>query len=208
MLGKLESVTFIPESEQIGDFLGAFERAALFSSVQKTLSRFCPSTPYSWNPDCSSLLRFTQMIDLDVESLCDDGCSSGADDDIVISPSQTMPRLATLGLGGSPCSQPTIGVTPKEFVALANQCPNFCLLSIHFQADSLNDPAAIPGMIHNAEPAASRTNCTLTQFAADERPVPEGPALAIALTLLRISPRIGSIKFVNEEWEEVKNAIR
>ena len=47
MLGKLESVAFIPEFEQIGDFLGAFERAALSSSVQNTLSKFRFSTPYS-----------------------------------------------------------------------------------------------------------------------------------------------------------------
>ena len=31
--GKLESVTFYPQSEEIGDFLGAFKGAALSSSV-------------------------------------------------------------------------------------------------------------------------------------------------------------------------------
>ena len=36
-LGKLRSVTFCPQSNQIGDFLGAFKRAALSSSVQSTL---------------------------------------------------------------------------------------------------------------------------------------------------------------------------
>ena len=39
MFGNLESVTF-PGSEQIGDFLGAFERAALSSSIHNTLSKF------------------------------------------------------------------------------------------------------------------------------------------------------------------------
>ena len=74
--GTLESVAFIPESEQIGDFLGAFKRAAL--------SEFRLSAPYLWGPDYSSLLRFTQMVDLDIESLCDDGYSQGR---TMISPS-------------------------------------------------------------------------------------------------------------------------
>ena len=39
-LGRLECVSFILESEQIGDFLRAFERAALSSSVQNALSEF------------------------------------------------------------------------------------------------------------------------------------------------------------------------
>ena len=39
-LRKLKTVTFIRQSEQIGGFLGAFNRAAL-SSVQNTLSEFC-----------------------------------------------------------------------------------------------------------------------------------------------------------------------
>ena len=129
-----------------------------------------------------------QMVDLGIESLCDDGCSSRADDDIVISLSWAVPELETLGLGGSPCSQPTTGVTPKGLVALAYHCPNLYLLCIHFQVDSLNDPAAIPGMVHNAEPAALWTDCALMQFATGERPVLGGSALAIALTLLRIFP--------------------
>ena len=37
VLGKLESITFSPQSEQIGDFLEAFKRAALSSSVRNTL---------------------------------------------------------------------------------------------------------------------------------------------------------------------------
>ena len=40
-LGRLESVSFVLGSEQIGDFLGAFERVALSSSVQNALSEFC-----------------------------------------------------------------------------------------------------------------------------------------------------------------------
>ena len=37
VLEKLETVSFIPESEQIGDFLGTLERAALATSVQDAL---------------------------------------------------------------------------------------------------------------------------------------------------------------------------
>ena len=119
-----------------------------------------------------------------------------------------MPKLETLGLGGSPCSQPTTCVTPKGLVALVSHCPNLHLLRIHFQVDSLDVPAAIPGMIHNVEPAAPSTDCALTEIVVGETPVPEGSALTIALTLLRIFPRIDSIEFTNDEWEEVDNAIK
>ena len=58
-LGNLGSVTFYPQSEEIGDFLGAFERAALPLFVQNTLSDFCLDTSYSWNPNYSSPSIYT-----------------------------------------------------------------------------------------------------------------------------------------------------
>ena len=207
-LGQLESVTFRAQSKQIGDFLGAFERAALSSSVHNTLSTFNLFTTCSWNLKYPSLLPFTQMVDLDIRFSCDGGCSSTVDDDVVISLSRAMPKLEILGLGDDPCFQPTSGVTPKGLLALAHRCPSLSLLCIHFQADSLNVPAATPGMIHNAEPAAPSTDCALTEIVVGETPVPEGSALTITLTLLRIFPRIDSIEFTNDEWEEVDNAIK
>ena len=74
-LGKLEYV----------DFLGAFKGAALSSSIQNTLSRFLITARRPWNPSYSSLLPFTQLVDLGVEFSCDGGCPSRVDDDIVIS---------------------------------------------------------------------------------------------------------------------------
>jgi len=57
--GKLEHVKFCLQSGQIGDFLGTFERAALSSSLQNTLSSFQLFALCSWNPSYSSLLPFT-----------------------------------------------------------------------------------------------------------------------------------------------------
>ena len=71
--GRLESVSSTPESEQIEDFLGAFERAALSSFVQNALSQFCPLTSCSWNPDYSFPFPSTQMVDLLITPSCDDG---------------------------------------------------------------------------------------------------------------------------------------
>lgn len=56
---KLESVFFYPQSEQIGGFLRALERAALSSSVQNTLSKFYILALRPWNPAYSSLLPLT-----------------------------------------------------------------------------------------------------------------------------------------------------
>ena len=112
-LGKLESVTFSPRSKQIGDFLGTFERVALSSSVQNALSRFKLYAYCSWNPNYSSLLPFTQLIDLVVESSCSSECSSTVDDDIITNPPRAMPRLRVLQLADTPCRQFTTGVTER-----------------------------------------------------------------------------------------------
>ena len=52
--GVLESVNFTSQSEQIGDFLGAFEEVALVASVHITLSGFSMDIGRSWNPVSSA----------------------------------------------------------------------------------------------------------------------------------------------------------
>ena len=206
-LRKLESVTIYPQSEQLGDLLGAFERAALSSSVQNTLSRLCLFASCSWNPVYSSLLPFTQLVDLDIRFSCHRGCSSRVDDDIVIDLSRAMPKLKYFRLGNAPCRQTTTGVTAKGLLALAHHCPSISALRVHFQLASLSAPLASPGMTSNAEFTTLWTDCALTDIEVGEMPVPEGSASAIALSLLRIFPRLRSIKFIDEGWEEVRIAI-
>ena len=205
--GKLDSVTFYLESEEVGDFLGVFEKAALSSSIQNTLSRLFISAKCSWDPKYSSLLPFTQLVDLKIESSCDDGCSSRVDDDIVISLSRAMPKLEILGLGDTPCYQITTGVTTKGLLALAHHCPNLSTLRVHLQVASLSDPPVIPETVPNAGPAASWTDCALRELEVGDTPAPEGSELIVALTLLRIFPRLESLVFPSEGWEEVENAI-
>jgi len=206
-LGKLEHIDFFLESEKIGDFLGAFERPALSSSIQNTLSWFSIFSQRSWNPNYSSLLPFTQMVCLVIEFFCDDGCSSTVDDDIIINLSRAMPKLESLTLGDALCDQTTIGVTTKGLLALAHHCPKLSTLCVHLRVASLSESPGIPGMVSNAGPAASWTDCALTDLIVGETPVPEGSAMIIALNLLRIFPRLCSIDFIDEEWEEVGNAI-
>jgi len=205
--GKLESVTFYPRSEEIGDFLGAFKGAALSSSIQNTLSMLHLSTPCSWNPKYCSLLPFTQMVDLEIEFSCDGGCSSGADDDIIITLSRAMPKLESLGLGNTTCRRITSGVTTKGLLALAHHCPGLLTLSIHLQVASLCEPPEIPGMVPTAGSTASWTDCALTDLVVGAARVPEGSTMIITLTLLRIFPRLDSIMFIDRGWQEVENAI-
>ena len=195
-LGELRSVTFCPRSERLGGFLGAFEKAALSSSIQNTLSMLYLFTPYSWNPNYSSLLPFTQLVTLIIESSCDGGCSSRVDDDMIISLSRAMPKLGILRLGDAPCGKISTGVTIKGLVALAHHCADLSFLRIHFQVASLSGP-----------PAILRTDCALTELEVGDTPVPEGSALAIVLTLLHILPRLDYIGFTDEGWEEVENPI-
>ena len=206
-LGKLESVTFFLRSEPIGDFLGTFERAALSSSVQDTLSSFCLFASYSWNPNYPSLLSFTQLVNLWIDFSCDDGCSSTVDDNIIINLSWAMPKLVTLRLGDEPCDEITTGVTAKGLLALAHNCLNLSTLCIHFQVASLSVPSATPGMFPNTESTASMTDCALTNLEVGEISMPEESALTIALTLIRLFPRIETIDGADEGWEKVQNAI-
>ena len=82
-LEKLETVMFnYPGSEQIGDFLEAFERAVLAAPIQNILSEFYPLAWRSRNPNYSSLLRFTQLTDLVIHFSCDGGCPSRVDGEI------------------------------------------------------------------------------------------------------------------------------
>jgi len=204
-LENLASVTFNFESEQIGDFLGAF---ALAASAQNTLSVFCLYTSCSWNPSYTSLLPFTQMIYLVIESSCDDGCSSNVDDDIIINLAEAMPKLEHLQLGDTPCHHSPIGVTAKGLVALAYHCPNLSVLRIHFQVASLSAPPATVGITSNAESAALRRDCALTELEVGEISVPDESVLTVALTLAHIFPRIESIDYVERgNWERVVDAI-
>ena len=207
--GKLESVSFYPESEEIGDFLGTFERLVLSSSVQDTLSKFYFSTSRSWNPNYSSLLPFTRLVDLVINFSCDGICTSTVDDDIVISLSRTMPKLRYLKLGDEPCGELGRGVTAKGLVALALHCPDLQDICIHFQVASLSAPSTSPGTGRNIEPTGSWTNCALTVLTVGVIPMREELVLGVTLTLLRIFPRITSIySNVNDEgWWKVKNAI-
>ena len=206
-LGNLEYVDFYLQSEQIGDFLGAFKRAALSSSIQNTLSKFFITAEHPWNPNYSSLLLFTQLVDLRIEFLCDGGCPSRVGDDIVISISRAMPKLEILTLGDRPCGQITGGVTTKGLLALARHCPKLDTLCVHLRVASLSEPPGFPGMNPNVGPAASWTDCALTELVVGETPVPEGSTMVIALTLLRIFPRLDRIIFLDKGWREVRDAI-
>ena len=212
IFGKLQHVDLDMESKPIDDLLEVFKGAALSSSIQDTLLAICLTTDWPWNPDYSSLLPFTQLVDLKIEFPCDGGCS-GVDDSIVIDLSWAMPGLQSLWLGNEPCNRPTGGVTAKGLAALAHNCPNLSSLCVHFQADSLSDPPMGLETARDAGYSASWTGCALTELEVGAIPVPEGSASIVALTLLRIFPWIETIRFTNyideaAAWSEVAGMIR
>ena len=206
--GKLEVVTFFPESEQIGDFLEAFERVALAASVQNTLSHFHFHTSCSWNPNYSSLLPFTQLTDIIINSYCNiGGCSSRVDDDIIMNLARTTPKLKNLQLGDVPCRKIPIGITVEGFVVLASHCPDLTTLRIHFQVTSLCAPPAIHGMTASVGSTAMRRDCALENFVVGEIPIPEESVPIVAQILARIFPRLEFIDSVGENWRGVLNTI-
>ena len=205
--GKLEAVTFYPESEQIGNFLEAFEVVALAASLQNTLSEFHLYTPFSWNPNYTSLLPFTQLTDITIGSRCNDGCSSRVDDDVIVNIARAMPKLKILQLGDVPCHKISTGVTVKGFVVLASHCPDLTILCTHFRVASLRAPPAIHGMTASVGSTAMRRDCALENFVVGEIPIPEESVPIVAQILARIFPRLEFIDSVGENWRGVLNTI-
>ena len=211
-LARLEAVTFRSESEIIGDFLGAFERVALTTSAQNTLSQFRYYTPYRWDPNYSSLHSFNQLKEVEIEFYCGGGCSSRVDDDIIVNLARAMPKLETLRLGGPPCATPT-GITVNGFVGLARLCPHLSKLRVHFQATSLVEAAtgvtALPPS--ESEPAVRQEDCALTILEVGQTPFPAGSGLAVAHILLQNFPRILDVEenhYFDRGWGTVAEIIK
>ena len=206
-LENSEVVTLSSGSEQIGDPLGAFERAALAASVQNTLLEFSLLTERSWTPNYSSLHPFTRLIDLTIGFHCGDVCSSRVDDDVVMNLARAMPKLRTLQLGHEPCREIPTGVTVKGLVVLAHHCLDLTALRLHFQVYSLSDPPTFTEVNCTAAPTTPRRECALRELEVGEIPMPEESVLVVALTLARIFPHIEYIECIDENWEKVMNAI-
>jgi len=205
-LEKLEEVNFTSQSEQIGDFLGEFGSVALTTSVSATLSIFNFNTSSSWNPNYRSLLQFTHLKDLVIESSCGEGCSR-VDDDIIMDLVRAMPKLEILKLGDTPCETPT-GVTVKGLIALAYGCCHLSRLRIHFQTASLARAAASPETPHPSdEIAVRRQDCALTDLEVGEIPIRKRVASIVAMTLLQIFPRLSNIEYIGEGWHSVGETI-
>ena len=189
-LGKLETIEFRSGSEQIGNFLKEFARVA---SAQNTLSEFSLYTSCLWNPNYSSLLPFTQLTKLCIESSCDDGCSSTVDDDSIADLARAMPKLKRLALGDVPCGEIHTGVTAKALVALAHHCLGLSTLRIHFRVVSLSD---VPQRV-----------CTLRNLEVGGMLLPDEMVLMVAVTLALIFPRIESTHCADMNWRQVTAAI-
>ena len=208
-LGKLEEARFNSESEQIGDFLSAFESVAITTQAQNTLSSLKFQTSRSWNPKYSSLLSFKQLKELEIEFSCDGGCSSRVDDDIITSLAQAMPKLEVLQLGGAPCRSLT-GVTVNGLIGLSCHCPHLSKLRIHFQAASLVNTAAsaVTPPPSKSEHVVRREDCALVDLDVGQTPIPAGSASTVALILPQIFPHILNVKYTNQEWKAVVETIK
>ena len=195
-LGKLTSVTFRSGSHSIGDILEAFKSVALTTSIPATLSKFEFHTSRPWRPNCRSLLLFTRLKKLDIGFPCGRDCSSTIDDDILTDLARAIPKLKNLRLGAAPCNTPA-SVTFKGLAALTYHCPRLSKLRIHFRVANF-DPAESP---------LPQGDCALTDLEVGGISVPGGSTSMVALTLLRIFPRLHSISYTNPGWAMVAHAI-
>ena len=208
-LGKLETAAFHSKSEQIGDFLGAFENVALAASAQNTLSKFHFYTKRSWNPNYSSLLSFNQLKEVVIQFSCEGGCSSRIDDDTIVSLARAMPKLEILRLGTVPCATST-GVTVNGLIGLARLCPHLSKLRIHFRVATLIEAATSAATLSDPSDGelAQREDCALTDLEVGKIPILTQPPLLVALVLLQIFPRILNIGYTNMEWRSIAGTIK
>jgi hypothetical protein len=204
-LGKLSLIRISSESDSIDNFLRAFETVVLTTSIPATLSTFGLRTKRAWRPAYRSLLPFTQLTTLVIESSCEPVCSSTIDDDTVTDLAQAMPKLQVLQLGDLPCEAPT-GVTVKGLAALAHYCPHLSRLRIHFQVASL-DPPEIPSPVSADKSTVPQVGCALRSLQAGYTRMPKESVLMVTLTLLTLFPRLERIFFSNGGWKEVVSAI-
>ena len=188
VLGKLASVTFRPGFRSTCDFLEAFESVALTTSVTATISKFRFYTSHPWGPNYRSLLPFTQLTELIIESPCGGVCSASVDDDIIATLARATPKLETLQLDGPPCREIPTGVTAEGLADLAHRCPDLSVLRIHFQGASLSTPPVVGGMAPNTGPGAPQRDCAVKEVEVGFIPVVEESVTIVALNLARISP--------------------
>ena len=208
-LSNLAEVAFHANCEQIGDLLETFEGVALATSASATLSTFGFYTSCSWNPAYYALLSFKQLKVLIIEFSCDNGCSSVMDDEILTTLARAMPKLETLQLGKAPC-QARSNVTAQGLIALTNHCFGLSKLRVHFRTDDLVMALSI-GIIPTPSSVAShlpREGCVLTSLEVGEIPIPQHYSLTVALTLLRIFPRLLIIEYEGDQWAWVAETVR
>ena len=153
-----------------------------------------------------SLLPFRQLKKLVSMFPCSRGRSSMIDDDIITDLARAMPKLEHLQFRISPCETPA-GVTVKGLAVLAYYCPHLSNLCVRFQVAGI-DPSEIPQATPSDEPTSLREDCALTFLRVGDIYVPEESTLMVALTLLRIFPRLNNIIYNNPRWEKVAYAIR
>ena len=212
-LGKLVSITLYCRSNPVNGISDVFESVALSTSIHTTLTRFQfrASHPHSWRPNYRSLLQFTQLKKLVVDFTCHRSqqadCSSTIGDDIITDFARAMPKLELLIFREGHASN---GVTIKGLVALACYCPHLSLLSIHFQAASLElDPSEIPWATPGSRSSMPRGNCALTSLVVGDIPLAEGSVPAVTQTLLRIFPNLTAITNpFSWSWRKVAKLVR
>jgi len=205
-LGKLSSFTSSSGSSTISDFLETFESVTPTTSISATLSEFYLYGSRSGRPNYRSLLQFTRLKKLRINFPCGGDCPSTIDDHIITDLARAMPELEILHLGAAPCNTAS-GITIKGLAALAHYCLRLSQLCVHFQVTTL-DPPTIRHIVPGGNFTMPREDCALTDLEVGGIHLSEGSALMVALTLLRIFPRLKSINYLNPGWEEVARAIR
>ena len=180
-----------------------------YSGVHRTLTelRVCPRE--GWIIDGVSiapLLVLRELTSLAIFTVCEDQCIFLLSDKDIENIVKAMPKLEDLSLG-IPCSQQMPGnLTVKSLLVIAKHCKALETLKIHINCESIvtgADGREFPGPFdfHTEVPSevisSDYDGCPLRSAVFGSCPIPmeEEGGIILALTLLRLFPRLNEVRW-------------
>ena len=187
--------------------LSAISSHLQYSGIHRTLTelRLCPGE--EWIIDRVSiapLLVLGELTSLKIFAACEDQCIFLLSDKDIENLVKAMPKLEALSLG-IPCPEQMRGdLTVKSLLAIAKHCKALETLKIHINCQSIvtdTDGREFPGPFdfHAEVPSEAISSdydgCPLRSAVFGSCPIPmdEEGEIIIALTLLRLFPRLSEV---------------
>jgi hypothetical protein len=187
-----------------------------YSGIHRTLTvlRLCPADGWILNRAAiTPLLVLGELTTLDIFAVCErELCGFSLSDEDIERLVKAMPKLVNLSLG-TPCSaQARDDLTVKSLLAIAKHSKALQFLTMHINCESIVMSAherEFPGLFdfHTRPPSeaipSDYDGCPLrsVRFGSSPIPVDDEGGIILALTLIRLFPRLAQVLWHPSEQE-------